>query len=181
MRIVWAGGLWLFVAALQAQVPTPQVRYISDDTAITLRADRSIDAPVSGLLKSGARVELLETDPGSAYSRIRTGGLEGWVLTRYLSPIPAARERLAQAESQLAELRARLDSVDAENARLRAAAEAASGGSAARRILADAEPQPGELTRILTAAGLVLAGLLTGLLIPLLPGARRRRRGGRGP
>ena len=171
----------MFAAAVQAQDSTPQVRYISDDTAITLRADRSVDAPVSGLLKSGARVQLLETDPGSAYSRIRAGGLEGWVLTRYLSPIPAARERLAQAEAQLAEQRARLDTLDAENARLRAATAADAGGSATRGILADAEPQPGELTRVLTAAGLVLAGLLTGLLIPLLPGARRRRPGGRGP
>lgn len=171
----------MFAAVLQAQEPAAQVRYISDETVITLRADRSVDAPVSGLLKSGARVELLETDPGSAYSRIRAGGLEGWVLTRYLSPIPAARERLAQAETELAEQRARLETLDAEIARLRAAAEAASAGSAARGILADAEPQPGELTRILTAAGLILAGLLTGLLIPLLTGARRRRPGGRGP
>lgn len=180
MRTVWAGLLWAMAGALQAQDPAPQIRYISDDTAITLRADRSIDAPVSGLLKSGARVELLETDPGSAYSRVRVAGQEGWVLTRYLSPIPAARERLAQAEVRLAEQAARIDALDAENARLRAVAEA-TGGSAGRRILGDAQGEPGALTRTLTAVGLVVAGVLTGLLIPLLPGVRRRRPAHRRP
>ncbi|HEB98734.1 MAG TPA: TIGR04211 family SH3 domain-containing protein, partial [Thiotrichales bacterium] len=44
-------------------------------------------------------------DKESGWSRVRTpSGAEGWVLSRYLMNIPAARDRLARAEKRLAQI-----------------------------------------------------------------------------
>lgn len=159
-------------------------RYISDDTKITLRQDKSLEAPVSGLLSSGTRVELIESDTASGYARVRAGaGREGWVLSRYLTAEPSARERLGKVEAQLAEQREAGRVLSEENERLRAqgndpAASATDGpvaGGGSGRILAPAGKRPGEVAAMLTGAGLFVVGLLAGLLVPLLPrmGARR--------
>ncbi len=48
---------------------------------------------------------MLEVDKSAGYTRVRTSsGKEGWVLSRYLMKVPAARDRLASAEKKLAEL-----------------------------------------------------------------------------
>lgn len=72
-------------------------------------------------LKSGTPVELLEKSE-SGYSKIRTpDGTEGWIVSRYLSEQPIARDRLVAANkeldrtrSQLAEVRDKLDAVQSE-------------------------------------------------------------------
>jgi len=54
------------------------------------------------MVDSGTRLEVLERDAETGYSRVRTsGGTEGWVLTRYLMTEPSAREQLEQLSSQL--------------------------------------------------------------------------------
>jgi len=48
---------------------------------------------------------VLEVDQQNGYSRVRSaGGVEGWVLNRYLMKGKAARDRLAEAEKELARL-----------------------------------------------------------------------------
>lgn len=184
------GLLVLTIAgSLQAQGPGSSIRYISDDTAITLRQDKSLDAPVSGLLSSGTRVELIETDSASGYARVRAGaGREGWVLSRYLSTEPSARERLAKVEAQLAEQRDATRVLSEENTRLRVlvknpdagASRSPAGGDDAGGILASSEKRPAEMVTLVTGAGLFIAGLLTGLLIMQLPrGGGRRGEGSR--
>lgn len=168
----------VWMAQAQAQDPAA-VRYISDETAITLRDNKGMDAAVAGLLTSGTRVELLESDSSSGYARVRVApGREGWVLARYLSETPAARERLVQVEAMLAGQQALVRKLEAENAGLRATARSApTSASAVPSVAASAAPpadQPSRLTGMLTGAGLVVAGLLTGLLLPLL-----RRNGNR--
>lgn len=177
---VWPGPILLLlicVLPVAAQEADTGVRYISDETAITLREDKGMNAPVAALLKSGTRVELLQTDASSGYARVRgPQGREGWVLARYLSTEPAARERLVAVQSRLAELQALAHKLEAENARLRAAAVATP--ASAEPATADCpEPTaavaapvqgPGEIVSQLTGAGLFVAGLLGGLLIPLI-------------
>ncbi|MGQ0529257.1 MAG: TIGR04211 family SH3 domain-containing protein [Panacagrimonas sp.] len=180
-------ALWCFSAsAASAQDAASRVRYISDETAITLREDKGISADVAGLLKSGTRVELLETDAASGYARVRVAaGREGWVLTRYLSTEPAARERLAVVQSQLNEQQTILRRLQTENARLRQQIGTAAPAAAASPVAevavdgaaetgAEAE-QPSDVVRMITGAGLFMVGLLAGLMIPLLPRGGRRR------
>lgn len=177
--------------AAQAQEPASAVRYISDETAITLRQDKGMNAPVAALLKSGTRVEMLEDDKPSGYARVRVApGREGWVLSRYLSNEPAARERLAAVQSQFADQQALVRRLEAENARLRANASSQSGEmqpavpvapSASSDVKTVEEEQSSssglhEVVSMVTGAGLFVAGLLAGLLVPLIPlGGRRSR------
>lgn len=176
--------LCLSASLVSAQNPDSSVRYISDETAITLREDKGISANVAGLLKSGTRVELLESDAASGYARVRVAaGREGWVLTRYLSTEPAARERLAVVQSQLNEQQTILRRLQTENARLRQQVGTAAPAAAAAPVAAveaeletgEVQEQPNDVVSMITGAGLFMVGLLAGLMIPLLPRGGRRR------
>lgn len=93
IAIAWAGMAW----------PQDQVGYVTDQLEVTLRRGTGTQFAIVRMLPAGARVEVLEVDGDSGYSRVRTEqGIEGWLLSRYVMDEPAAR-------SQLAELRRRLD------------------------------------------------------------------------
>lgn len=90
----------LLVTPLALAEPT---RYITDQFEITLRTGASTQHTIIKMLPSGAAVELLQLDPDSGYSRVRTAdGVEGWVITRYLMDAPSARAQLANARDQVA-------------------------------------------------------------------------------
>lgn len=117
-------------------------RWVTDELEITLRTGKSTRQSILRMLPSGARLELLETDSESGYSRVRTpGGTEGWVLTRYLLAeppprvtLPAIEQRLEQSEA----LRAELEASNRELARERnALAEQLSSASATGSELRD--------------------------------------------
>jgi len=77
-------------------------RWISDQFEVTLRTGKSTQKSIIRVLASGSKVEMLEQDDGSGYTRVRTaGGTEGWLLTRYLVSAPIARLRLPELESRL--------------------------------------------------------------------------------
>jgi len=81
-----------------------ETRYIVDQATLPMRSGQSTAHKIIAMLPSGMAVEVLEqSDAG--YSRIRTpNGKEGWILSRYLMSTPAARDRLARAELELAKL-----------------------------------------------------------------------------
>jgi SH3 domain protein len=79
-------------------------RYVSDELEITMRNGQGVKYAIKRMLKSGLKLEVLETDP-NGYSKVRTSnGVEGWVLTRYLSNLPSAKARLAASEQRVAKL-----------------------------------------------------------------------------
>ena len=85
------------VSAVQAQSA-----WVSDEFEITLRTGPSTNNAIERMLSSGTRLETMESDAESGYTRVRTmAGTEGWVLTRYLMDEPAAREQLQTLTSQL--------------------------------------------------------------------------------
>ena len=85
-----------FITVAQAET-----RYVVDQIKLPMRTGESTGHAIVRMLPSGMAVELLEqTDSG--YSHIRTAdGKEGWILTRYLMKMPAARDRLAELEVKL--------------------------------------------------------------------------------
>ena len=94
-----------------------QTRYVSDQLEIPLRSGTSTQHRIIRMLSSGTPLEVLEVDADAGYTRVRApSGAEGWVLSRLLQDIPSARDRLARAEKQLAELQAaereRLENLD---------------------------------------------------------------------
>jgi SH3 domain protein len=107
---------------LLAHTAIAEPAWVSDEFEITLRTGPSTSNAIEAMLPSGARLEVVERDQDSGYSRVRTAaGTEGWVLTRYLMDEPSAREQLqsltgqlTDATSQGASLREQLTSIRSE-------------------------------------------------------------------
>jgi len=82
-----------------------ETRYVSDNLEITMRSGKGTSYGITRMLRSGTAVEVLEEDKDSGYTHVRIkDGKEGWVLSRFLMKGQAARDRLAAAEKNLAEL-----------------------------------------------------------------------------
>ena len=116
MRVRWL-GLLVLAFELLAQA---QTRYVSDRTIVELRRGPSTEYLILRNLEAGERVEVLEQDEAAGYSRVRVAdqGTEGWILTRYLSTEPIARERLVVTERSLAAARERVTALEAQTAEL---------------------------------------------------------------
>ncbi len=109
--------LVLLVIELGAQGQA--TRYVSDRTIVELRRGPSTEYLILRNLEAGERVEVLEQND-EGYSRVRVAdqGTEGWILTRFLTAEPIARERLAGAERNLNAARERVTALEGETAQL---------------------------------------------------------------
>jgi len=84
-----------------------QTAYISDDLNVAIRSGKTFQHRIMRFVPSGTQVEVLQSDD-DGYVLIRTPeGTEGWMERSNLSNQPHARERLTQAERQLATQRER--------------------------------------------------------------------------
>lgn len=80
--------------------------YINDEITVMVRSGETTQHQIIKTVKSGEAVEVLENHEDTGYSRVRLkDGTEGWLITRYLSPTPAARDLLKQAQQQLAQFK----------------------------------------------------------------------------
>lgn len=140
---------------LLASAAGAQAGYVSDRFEVLLRTGTSTQHAIVKALMSGTRVEVLQNDPDSGYSKVRTAdGLEGWVLTRYLMEQPAARDQLAAANSRVETLNAKVNEL---NARLTELAGERDSLDAERNGLAsEAEAQRVELDQIRRASASAL-------------------------
>lgn len=69
----------LFCSTVQAET-----MYVSDDIKITLRTGQGIDHKILAMIKLGQEVEVLQ--PDDEWTRVQLpNGIEGWVLTRFLT------------------------------------------------------------------------------------------------
>lgn len=85
-------------------VSAETTRYVSDELEITMRNGQGVKFAIRKMLASGTKLDVIETDP-AGYSKVRTpSGVDGWVLTRYLSNTPSARNSLAASEQKVANL-----------------------------------------------------------------------------
>jgi len=83
-----------------------QRSYVTDDFEVMLRTGPSIQNKIVKPLRSGTRVEVLREDSGNGHSQVQTSNGEiGYLLTRFLTDKPSARNRLRQLEDQLTQLR----------------------------------------------------------------------------
>ncbi len=121
--------LRLLCAALLTVLAVPafaQTMYIDDMLLAPLRSGEGLQYRIVNKgLPSGTRIELIETSD-SGYSRVRTSeGQEGWLPTRFLTPQPVAKDRLAaatrkmeDAQNQLKETQEELENVRNERDQL---------------------------------------------------------------
>lgn len=112
-----ACGLMLFVGSAAAAT-----RYVSDDLTINMRSGAGNQYRISHQLHAGTKLETLGTSNG--WTHVRTAsGRSGYVLTRFLSDEPAARDQLPATKKKL-------DQLQSKNAELREELAKAENGSA---------------------------------------------------
>jgi SH3 domain protein len=86
----------LFISMIA--VAHAETLYIVDQIKLPMRTGQSTTHSIIRMLPSGMAVEVLE-EGKSGYTHIRApGAKDGWILTRYLMKMPAARDRLEAAE-----------------------------------------------------------------------------------
>ncbi|WP_341917517.1 TIGR04211 family SH3 domain-containing protein [Hydrocarboniphaga effusa] len=170
-------------------------QYISDDISVTLRDAPRNDAASVGAVNSGDKVTVLQTLGAQSFAQVKTAdGRTGWLTARYISAEPAAKTRLKELQSQLAEAQSRIKALDAEladakallekakpafelsgeNERLQQALESAEQQSQAAASRYDTERA--RRRTLVTGASLVGGGILVGLILPWLGAGKRRRR-----
>jgi len=89
--------------------------WVSDQFEIMLRSGPSTSNAIQLMVDSGTRLEVLERDAESGYSRVQTqAGTEGWVLTRYLMNEASAREQLQALTGQLTNAASRGSSLNSQ-------------------------------------------------------------------
>jgi SH3 domain protein len=125
--------------------------YIDDQLTVPLRRGPSnAHKIIHAGLPSGTALEILAKDDGSGFTEVRTSnGTEGWVPTQYLTPEPAARDRVVQLNKRIETLTAELatlrQGVKAEQS-ARSSAEGASSdlGKQVRQL----QTELGEIKRV---------------------------------
>ena len=102
------------ILLMTGAVASAETIYVSDQLEADLRRGEGTEYKILRMLRSGESLEVLEQNRDTGYTKVRTGsGTEGYVLSRYLMPEPAAREQLASLQSSNQELRGII--VDLEN------------------------------------------------------------------
>lgn len=120
-RIILLAALLLPVPVLAAPA------WVTDQFEITLRSGPSTSNAIQLMVSSGTRLEVLERDADSGYTRVRTqGGTEGWVLTRYLMNEASAREQLQTLTGQLTNANSRGSTLDSQLKAIRSEHDTAS-------------------------------------------------------
>ena len=146
----------LVAAVLVVPVAFAEPAWVSDQFEIMLRSGPSTSNAIQLMVDSGTRLEVLERDPESGYSRVRTaGGTEGWVLTRYLMTEPSAREQLQTLTGQLTNANSRGTSLDSQLTAIRS--EYDSANNQIRELEREKAAVEQELDEIKRTAANVLA------------------------
>ena len=111
-------SLFLVGLLLPILVEAQTTQYVSDHLVITMRSGQGSQYQILKTLPSGTRLEILETSD-TGYTKVRNAeGVEGWVLSRYLSPEPIAKEKLAVAQGRLQRLKEKNNELKQELAEL---------------------------------------------------------------
>lgn len=114
----------LLTALLSASIAGPvyaaEVKYITDEFEVTMRSGTSTSNSIVRMLGSGESVTVLEEDLVSKYSLVETeDNKKGYVLSRFLMEVPAARQSLQELRVRFDQQRARIDTQSSEIAELK--------------------------------------------------------------
>ena len=124
MKSIICSTLLILVLTVPAAYGEPA--WVSDEFEIMLRSGPSTSNVIQLMLESGMQLEVLERDPESGYSRVRTmAGTEGWVLTRYLMNERSAREQMETLISELTNANSRGTSLGSQLLAIRSEYDAA--------------------------------------------------------
>ncbi|MDI9245817.1 TIGR04211 family SH3 domain-containing protein [Marinobacter sp. CHS3-4] len=107
--------LCCLLLTLNASVAWAETVYVDDNLYAPIRSGQGTQYRIlhSGV-RSGTPLELIERSE-SGYSRVRTpDGIEGWMVSRYLTETPIARQRLESANRQLEQMKETVSSLQSQ-------------------------------------------------------------------
>jgi len=165
-----------------------QAAFIADDVQLFMHSGPSYEYRISGRVRSGEPVEILEKS--GDYTKVRLeSGKDGWVPTRYISEGRSALEELPMLKQSLSErevevkqqaeeiqlLRARVNTLEAESKSF--TEQVVKRDTQIRDLQFELQNMDqSNLMRWLTHGGIIaLAGVILGLIIPNLPKRRKQR------
>ena len=109
----------LLSAYIAGPVYAADVKYITDEFEVTMRSGTSTSNSIVRMLGSGEPVTVLEEDLVSQYTLVETtDNKKGYVLSRFLMDIPAARQSLQELKVSFEQQRVRIDEQSSEIAEL---------------------------------------------------------------
>jgi SH3 domain protein len=105
----------LLAACITIPLAAAETRYITDEFEVTMRSGTSTSNSIVRMLRSGQAVTVLEEDLASQYSLVETDdNKKGYVLSRFLMEVPAARQSLQELRVSFDQQSSRIDSQNAE-------------------------------------------------------------------
>ncbi len=92
----------LFASLFFTNIALAKTAYVTDKVEVPLRSGESERTKIVKMLENGAPVTVLGDNTENGYTYIQTGtGAEGFILTRYLTGEPSARNQLEAANKKL--------------------------------------------------------------------------------
>ncbi|QLB40592.1 MULTISPECIES: TIGR04211 family SH3 domain-containing protein [Mannheimia] len=179
-----------------------QTQYISENLSTYMRKGAGDNFRISGAIQAGEKVKVL--DKKERYSLIRDArNREGWVLNSDLSNTASPKERIPQLNQQVQDLANRLSKIDAEwqqrtaemqrrtqdaiqkssdlvaeNSQLKRELEILKNKNRDLETMHDSEKREIVIQWFIYGGTVLGAGLLLGLIVPLLIPRRKRNNGG---
>jgi hypothetical protein len=117
-------------AAPPAAPVAGQTRYVIEQLAVNVNSAADGSGARVGTIKSGDKVELLESAGEAAHIRL-ANGRDGWVRAGYLAEAEPLRVQLAARSAEVVSLRQQLQALSAARAPAPAAAASPAGAAAA--------------------------------------------------
>lgn len=116
MRVITGVLLGLLISVT---VATAETKFVNDRLEITVRSGPGVEYRILRSLPTGTKVEVIETRDN--WSRVKlSGGLEGWVLSRYLSEAMPASQKYTELKEKCDPLEKQLADLESENQALKA-------------------------------------------------------------
>jgi SH3 domain protein len=180
------GGISVRIAAAIAVLLLPLAAagedvWVKDEVHLQLRTGAGNGFRIIGRIKTGDSARILQRSDG--WTKIRTGGKDGWVPAGFLIPEPPARIALEELETEAAGLRDEVRRLTREGESLRANNDEIGGRDAGQRSEIDTLKRENYELRAgarwpewITGAGIVLIGMLLGWLLSRGAGRRRQQR-----
>jgi SH3 domain protein len=195
------GAVLAVCGTVHAAEPKANDRWVSDSLTTYVRSGPTDGYRIVGTLKSGQKVELINTQ--GDYSQVRgEGGGSVWIPSSDLQNVPGQTERLPELTQQVADLSSQLNTIDGSwktrvqgmqetlDTRKKLIEELEARGKDLNAQLADAQSELrttqaklGDennlvLMRYMVYGGSIAgAGLLVGLIIPAMTRGRKRKDG----
>lgn len=185
-------------APVQAEQPSSDARWVSDSLSTYVRSGPTNGHRIVGSLKAGEKVSLVDTQGNYSQIRGQNGDLV-WILNTDLQAVPGQAERLPELDGKVTQLSEQLKTIDDSwKARVQGMQETLDSRKTladelevrnkdltqqldqAQSALRDAQAQLGDenkqvMMRYMVYGGSIAgAGLLLGLILPVLTRGRKR-------